>query len=81
MLLWYSRPMSSGPCRKDLAKRNSSISSFSANLERRLRLRFSRSFLNTSRPLEKDATIDRTQLETFVCAMVSADWEAHGKVV
>ena len=69
----YSLPISSGPCLSDLDKRVSSSSiRRSLLLLFFLRFRLSRSFLKTSRPEEKLPTIERTQEETFVCAMPAA---------
>lgn len=67
---WYSRPISSGPCRK-LCDKRSAFSSFRFDfLEGRVFFFSDRlSFLKTSRPFEKDAMMVRTLLETFACAI------------
>lgn len=72
MLLWYSRPISSGPCLKLLASLSSSSSTDAFFLLLHfLLLRDARNFLNTSRPLVNEAMIDITQLETLVCAILA----------
>jgi hypothetical protein len=65
-LLEYSLPISSGPCLNDRESRNSFSSTSSVFFDRFLRLLLSRSRLKTSRPLEKDPTMEMTQLATLV---------------